>query len=189
MKECSEAAIGEFSVDWIYVVSGYSKLHIYRSYSPQDIERAFAHDVANCDIEITAYCDGSGTKGDSPAGIGAVIYRPWAQPELIAQNIHLGTNNRAELCAVWAALRAVPCVDQKILVKTDSEYTIGALTKDWIRNANIDLIGNIRLDLAERPGVRFEHVDGHSGAEGNEIADRLANIGRKLITTVSPYEG
>ncbi len=158
---------------------------VYKSFGPSEIESAFGGLLGE---EITAYCDGSGTTGDKPAGIGCVIYRPDEAPLMYAENIGKGTNNRAELCAVWRALRATPDCTQRMLVKTDSEYTIGALTKDWARNVNAELITNIRTDLDFRRGnVRFEHVDGHAGHEGNETADRLAYIGRKLVTKVSEY--
>lgn len=178
--------LGEFEGDHIFVIPGHQVV-LYRSFSPADVWHAF-EDYRE-DAEVVAYCDGSGNTGDKAAGIGVVVYRPWARPELIAENIHLGTNNRAELCAAWRALRATPWLKQRLLIKTDSQYTIGALTKDWARNANAGLIANIRCDLVMRPNVSFEHVDGHAGHEGNEIADQLANIGRKLVTTITSYEG
>lgn len=194
MAACdNEDIAGHFLTDFIFVIVGDRtcagmNLHLYRSYSPKDVEHAFAGSVLTYDQEVEVFADGSGTTFDKPAGIGVLVRRPWANPELIAENIGCGTNNRAELCAVWRGLRAIPHTAQSVVIKTDSEYTIGALTKDWARNANAQLIGNIRADLACRPNVRFEHVDGHSGHEGNEIADKLAGIGRKLVTQVSQYE-
>ena len=187
---CGETG-GDFVADWAFATNpdpscGLVSRHlIYSSFTPQDIDLAFgpARD------EVVAFCDGSGNKNDGPAGIGVVVYRPWTRAELIAENIGLGTNNRAELCAVWRALRAVPNTSQKLLIRTDSEYSIGSLTKEWARNFNASLIENIRIDLAQRPNVRFLHVDGHSGIEGNETADRLAGMGRKIVTLVTPYEG
>ena len=126
---------------------------------------------------------------------GAVIYLPDTSPLLIAQNIGLGTNNRAELCAIWAILRANPWCRTELKIYSDSEYAIGSVSKDWTPKANVELIQNIRLDLKIREQVNdeslvsFEHVDGHNGVEGNEIADKLANIGRKIVKTVTLYEG
>jgi ribonuclease HI len=163
---------------------------VYKSFTASETVAAFDSVTSS---ENTAYCDGSGhgTKEKlHPAGIGVVVYSPGEAPRLFAQNIGLGTNNRAELAAAWCALRATPDTSQKLLILTDSEYTIGALTMTWARNVNAGLIGNVRLDLAQRGNnVRFEHVKGHAGHEGNEVADKLANIGRKIVTTVSIYEG
>lgn len=169
--------------DWAFLLR--DKVLFYRSWDLRSF--LYAEDVGP---RATAYCDGSGTTGEKPAGIGVAIYQPERATVLIAENIGPGTNNRAELCAIWRALRAFPQVRQPILIRSDSEYAIGALTQDWARNANVRLIENIRQDLALRGGaVEFEHVKGHAGHEGNEVADQLANIGRKLVTRVSEYEG
>lgn len=184
---------GNYWVRWLgganraFVVcdQDYDLCVIYRNISPTDLATAFADSGPHL-----AYADGSGSTGDKPAGVGVVLYSDGytGHQRIFAQNIGLGTNNRAELCAVWCALRAVPRLASSILIRTDSEYAIGALTKDWARNANVDLIEAIRTDLDLRREVRLEHVDGHSGHEGNEVADQLANIGRKLVTAVTDYE-
>jgi ribonuclease HI len=193
IMRCGEKG-GDFIADWAFVTEPdpscglMSKRIIYRSYTPADVENSFLQ-APDTEIEVTAFADGSGNTFDKPAGIGVVIYRPWAQTEFVAEHIGLGTNNRAELCAIWRGLRAVPDTAQALLIKSDSQYAIGALTKEWMRNKNAELIENIRKDLGLRLAVRFEHVDGHSGHEGNEVADRLAKIGCKLVTKVSLYEG
>lgn len=185
MLRASGLRVFEFIAPWGLNIEG--SLLIYRSYNLIEIQAAFDSVTGG---EFIAYCDGSGTTGDKPAGIGCYINRVVDKPLFFAENIGPGTNNRAELCAIWRALRTFPDVSQKLLIRTDSEYAIGSLTKDWARNKNEELITNIRLDLGHRRGnVRFEHVDGHSGVEGNEVADKLAAIGRKIITTVSVYEG
>lgn len=157
---------------------------VYRGATERQIAQTFSDELSG---PAVAYTDGSGTTKVKPAGIGVVLYRPDDAPQLIAENIGPGTNNRAELCAIWRALRAVPAIDHPIHIYSDSEYAIGALTQDWQRNHNAKLIECIRRDLALREGVRIEHVDGHDGNEGNEVADRLASIGRKLITEVTEY--
>jgi ribonuclease HI len=169
-------------------------LLLYRSYTPDDVERAIQPPVDQRK-DVVIFTDGSGTKEDKPAGIGVVVYRPWGQPEYIAQNIGLGTNNRAELAAIWRGLQAVPDTCQKILIRSDSEYAMGMVETNRNRaNVNIPLIEAIRLDLAQRRDacdeslVTFQHVNGHAGVLGNEIADRLAGIGRKLITDVTKFE-
>lgn len=161
---------------------------IYGSYTPSEVERAF--DMPG-DGRIEAYADGSGTTMDKPAGIGVVVYRPGYRPELIAENIGPGTNNRAELLAIWRAMRACPDVMAPLLICSDSEYAIGSCTKDWAPMANAQLIRAMRYDLMLRSTVRqveFKHVPGHRNVEGNEIADKLANIGRKIVTIPTVYQ-
>lgn len=134
---------------------------------------------------VIAYTDGSGTTAGKTAGIGVVIYEKGQPPLYIAENIGKGTNNVAELRAIWRVLKQFPDKSQPITIYSDSEYAIGSLTLDWSPQANRELIEQIRADLESRTNVKLIHVDGHSGHEGNEIADALANIGRKLVKKVS----
>lgn len=178
----------EFHSPFAFLVGG---ALIYKDMLPEDIMPSldgYALTVG----EATAYTDGSGTTAKKSAGVGVALYLPKRRPIFIAQNIGLGSNNRAELCAIWAALRAVPYVHSKILIRSDSEYAIGALTQDWTRNHHGALIEQIRRDIDlrktdYRANVRFEHIEGHAGHEGNEIADQLSKIGRKLVTTITEY--
>ena len=172
------------SLSWGFVVD--KKVAIYKTYTPLQIKHALEAQVTPL---VQAYTDGSGTSAPRLAGIGVVVYRPNLRPELIAENIGPGSNNQAELTGIWRALRAVPVLEQPIVILTDSEYAIGSCIHNWCPKANQQLIANIREDLSHRPNVRIEHVPGHKNIEGNEIADRLATVGRKLITQVTLYEG
>jgi ribonuclease HI len=160
---------------------------IYKGATERQIARTLDRMCYDCDDDlVNAYTDGSGTTKEKPAGIGVVLYW-YGGSEFIAENIGNGTNNRAELCAIWRALRAVPDIHQPIKIHSDSEYAIGALTQNWQRNKNAKLIECIRRDIGLRDYVEFRHVDGHEGHEGNEVADRLAAVGRKLVTQVTEY--
>jgi ribonuclease HI len=202
MKDAAAGAARWITADrrWAIVVEHETDLLVYRSYTPTDVELVFmppTWDLTKPESRVVAYTDGSGTTAKKAAGIGVALYRQDAAPEYVAENIGEGTNNRAELCAIWRALRAVPDTGRDVDIYSDSEYAIGALTQDWARNVNAELIENIRIDLTlrqrQRSGghkpVRFFHVDGHAGNEGNEVADKLANIGRKLVKKISLYEG
>lgn len=133
------------------------------------------------------YTDGSGTTAKKTAGIGVYVENE-GQTRFIAENIGLGTNNVAELCAVWRALREFPYTDKELLIKSDSEYAIGIITNPtWLAQVNTDLVQRIREDYGLRKNVRLEHVDGHKGIAGNEIADGLSKIGRKYVSTTTRY--
>jgi ribonuclease HI len=138
---------------------------------------------------VIAYTDGSGTVSNKTAGIGVVIYEKGKPPLFIAENIGNGTNNRAELAAIYRALKQFPEPDRRIQIYSDSEYAIGSVTLTWAPQVNQELIQCIRVDLAQRHEhyVQLIHVDGHSGIAGNEIADSLAKIGRKFIKDVTKY--
>jgi ribonuclease HI len=98
------------------------------------------------------------------------------------------TNNRMELIAVIEALNALKR-PSKVVLHTDSQYVMKGIT-EWLRGwkargwktaakepvKNVDLWK--RLDEAVQPHeVEWVWVRGHSGHNGNERADALANKG------------
>lgn len=102
------------------------------------------------------------------------------------------TNNIAELTAIYQALLYVKDLDEKIIIRSDSEYAILSLTqylKKWKLNgyktANNQPIKNkaliLSIDALLTTNIKFEHVRAHQGEQYNERADYLANLGRKLI--------
>ena len=85
-------------------------------------------------------------------------------------------------------MREFSTLTHDLLIKSDSEYAIGILSNPkWLAQANDELVRRIREDLSFRRNVKFEHVDGHKGIPGNEIADSLAKVGRKYVQVVSRY--
>lgn len=138
---------------------------------------------------LIAYTDGSGTRAHLPSGAGVVIYDGDAPILEASRHLGLGTNNHAELSAVRVALAITDAPEHRarpLIVRSDSEYTIGALTSRWEPRegaANARLIAIIRKALRTR-AVTFEHVKGHAGIEGNERADKLAGLAR--LRTQSP---
>jgi ribonuclease HI len=98
------------------------------------------------------------------------------------------TNNRMELTAAIEALNALRG-SRDVLLHTDSKYVMHGIT-EWMANwkkrgwktssrqpvKNQDLW--IALDEAiSRHRVKWNWVKGHSGNQGNEDADALANRG------------
>ncbi len=98
------------------------------------------------------------------------------------------TNNRMEMMAVIEALTALTrsC---DVVIHTDSTYVMKGIT-EWIHSwkakgwktaarepvKNVDLWK--RLDeLAAGHRIKWVWVKGHSGHDGNERADKLANKG------------
>ena len=98
------------------------------------------------------------------------------------------TNNRMELTAVIEALGALKRPSHVIL-HTDSQYVMKGIT-EWIRGwkvkgwktaarepvKNADLWRTLDEAVA-RHEIRWVWVKGHSGHNGNERADALANKG------------
>jgi ribonuclease HI len=98
------------------------------------------------------------------------------------------TNNRMELTAAIEGLRALKRRSDVVLY-TDSKYVMDGITSwlpNWKRRGwktaarkpvkNQDLWQALDAET-ERHEIRWVWVKGHSGDDGNEEADRLANLG------------
>ncbi|KAF8433511.1 ribonuclease H-like domain-containing protein [Boletus edulis BED1] len=154
---------------------------------------ATPEDEKDCDI---VYCDGA-CKGNGQPGSVAGIGVWWGHgdPRNISERCPGGqTNNRAELIAIVRILETTPRLKRRLLIKTDSKYSIQCVTSwifNWMRNGflaadgkpvkNRALIRYLAALLHVRrktsQTVEFKHVRGHVGIEGNEAADQLANLG------------
>jgi ribonuclease HI len=122
----------------------------------------------------TVYADGACSGNPGPAGLGIVLIAPDGKTRLEGYE-YLGsaTNNVAELTAILRAAEIVPA-DAPFVLHTDSQYSIGVLTKGWKAKANQDLIASVKSALASRRGWRIVYVPGHAGVPLNERADELA---------------
>jgi ribonuclease HI len=157
-------------------------------------------DLALSTVDYTiVYTDGSccGGKGNGKegcvAGIGAWFgygdARNFGEPFTLDNP----TNQRAEIMAVLKVLQSRVSDDENVRIFTDSMYVInscidwriGWSKKNWQTSkgpvANLDLFSGLFNLLDSRTGgVRFEHVRGHKGIEGNENADKLAVMGSTI---------
>ncbi|CAK7903220.1 ribonuclease H1 [[Candida] anglica] len=158
------------------------------------------------DIYIDGASRGNGKTQTPNAGYGLYYGENDSRNVAVAMDQVRGgnvtaTNQRAELAAARHALQNIhdEPKDTKYTIKTDSQYTKEATTnwsKNWENNgwktsnntdvANRDIIeDNVKLCKSinqdyEKKGwgsLQFEHVRGHQGNHGNEMADALANKG------------
>ncbi len=137
---------------------------------------------------IIAYTDG-GCRGN-PGGVGAwafVLVDPRTRVALERAGGEVSTtNNRMEIRGAIEALSALSRAGQAIQIRSDSKYLIncaikwmpGWKRKGWSRGKeplkNLDLLK--RLDeLLAKHHVSWQWVAGHSGHQGNEHVDQLAN--------------
>ncbi len=139
------------------------------------------------------YTDGACRGNPGPGGWGAVLKSKGHSRTLNGYDPQT-TNNRMELTAVIEGMRALkrPC---EVEVVTDSKYVMQGINDwmdNWKRNGwktaarkpvkNIDLWQQLDAEL-QRHKISWRWVRGHSGDEGNELADELANM---AIDAASP---
>ena len=139
----------------------------------------------NNHLEI--YTDGACRGNPGPGGWGAVLLFNGTRKELFGGELET-TNNRMELTAAIEALSNLTRSCELILY-TDSQYVRKGIT-EWIDNwkkrgwktaakkpvKNADLWKVLDQEVAKHK-VKWVWVKGHSGNEGNELADELANRG------------
>jgi ribonuclease HI len=121
-----------------------------------------------------AYTDGACSGNPGPAGSGMVVIQPGGRIDEGFEFLGTSTNNVAELTGILRALEAIPAEAPSIVIHTDSQYSIGVLTKGWKAKVNQALIATTKALLAKRPQARLVYVKGHAGIPMNERADELA---------------
>ena len=143
------------------------------------------------------YTDGACIGNPGPGGWATVIYLSDGSTTEIGDREGQTTNNRMELQAVITALKilATSGQNQPITLYTDSEYVIKGITswlegwkkKGW-KNSQRKAVANQDLwqllDRLNTDQVKWQHVRGHSGNEGNERCDQIANA---FARGASPY--
>lgn len=136
---------------------------------------------------VEIYTDGACRGNPGPGGWGVLMR--W---EGVEKTLHGGeqetTNNRMELMAAIQALETLsrPC---SVDLTTDSQYVRKGIT-EWMdawkrrgwKTASRQPVKNRdlweRLDaLSQRHEIRWHWVRGHTGHDGNERVDDLANQG------------
>jgi ribonuclease HI len=120
--------------------------------------------------QVFLFVDGACKGNPGPGGYAAVLVCNGREKEIVGGESRT-TNNRMELMAVIAGLRALkrPC---EVTVVTDSRYVLVILTGGQAK-ANFDLVLEARR-LAGRHTVTVQQVAGHSDHPMNERCDRLA---------------
>jgi ribonuclease HI len=134
---------------------------------------------------VKIYTDGGCRGNPGPGGYAAVLLINGHRKE-ISGGYRLTTNNRMELMAAIAGLKALkrPC---KVTLYSDSQYLVNAINKGWLTNwikrnwiksdkaevKNIDLWQQLS-ELCRKHEITFIWIKGHDGNIENERCDRLA---------------
>ena len=156
-----------------------------------DSERAATHTAHQFDVSI--YCDGACEPNPGNAGSGIVVYRAGKLAELWYGLYNpMGTNNTAELNALYHALRMAEAeikAGNTVEVCSDSAYSINCIRswapswekKGWKKPGgeikNLEIIQDCYAIYRRiEKKLKLTHVAAHVGTEGNELADRMAML-------------
>lgn len=160
------------------------KANVYKNIENTPTKSTNLYDI----LEI--YCDGACSGNPGFAGSGIAIYQDNKNPTLLYGDfVELGTNNIAELNALYKALQIADESSNKNIISifTDSKYAIDCISTwaySWKKNGwskkggeikNLDLIIKSHTLFEKiKSKIKLEYVKGHSGIIGNELADRMA---------------
>lgn len=135
--------------------------------------------------QVVMYTDGACRGNPGPGGWGVVLNYQDNRKTLRGYAAET-TNNRMELTAVIEGLRALNRSCQ-VEINTDSKYVMQGINEwiaNWKRNGwktaarkpvkNFDLWQQLDEEVAGH-NIDWKWVKSHSGIEGNELADQLAN--------------
>lgn len=135
---------------------------------------------------IVIYSDGACSGNPGPGGWGAVLLCGEHRKEISGGEFQT-TNQRMELMAVVAALKALKVTEREVSVHSDSAYLVNAFAHKWLdrwqtngwKNSKKEAVANQDLwrELLELTGknrVTMKKVKGHAGDEHNERCDQLA---------------
>ncbi len=132
--------------------------------------------------ELIIYTDGASRGNPGPGGYGAILQYGGKSRELSA-GYRRTTNNRMELMAVIASLKALTREGLTITIYSDSQYVVKAVEQGWLKNwlatdfkggkKNKDLWTEF-AELAAKHRIKFKWVRGHADNKFNNRCDELA---------------
>lgn len=180
------------------IIKNYQLLADFHKKSREKTEEPKEEKIVATDT-LTIYCDGACKGNPGKSGSGLAIYHGKRTPTLLYGEYEgRGTNNTAELNALYKALLiALESEPSTVTICCDSKYSIDCITnwaygwkkKGWtkksgeIKNLEIIKLAHELYDGIQHR-VTINHVKGHAGVEGNELADRMA-----VYAIVSKSEG
>lgn len=141
-------------------------------------------------INYQVFTDGS-CRANGNGGIGVVWLKNGKKVFEYSKGYKSVTNNIMELTAIYIALKSIVKDINSLEIISDSEYSIGVITKPWKPKKNIQLIDKIKKQLIEtqklvKEPIKWTHVKGHQKQGDinmifNNRADSLAQFASQNI--------
>lgn len=134
-------------------------------------------------INYIIFTDGSCRK-TKIGGIGIIWVKNGEKIFEYSKRYENVTNNQMELIAIYVALKSIKKEIDSLEIVSDSEYSIGVLTKPWNPKKNIELITKIKNQIVEtqklvKSPIKWTHTKGHQSDDSfytkfNNRCDTLA---------------
>ena len=123
-------------------------------------------------INYCIYTDGS-CRANGNGGIGIVWLKNGEKVYEYSKGFKNITNNIAELTAILYSLKSIRNNIDSLEIISDSEYSIGVITKPWKPKKNIELIAKIKKQLVEtqelvKEPITFRHTRGHQRIDSED---------------------
>ena len=145
----------------------------------------------NGNINYKIFVDGSYRSSTKSMGIGIIWIKNNLKVFEYSKGFRGGSNNIAELLAIGKALASIKKPIDSLEIISDSEYSIGIITKPWKPKKNIQLIDKIKKQLIEtqklvKEPIKWTHVKGHQkqgdiNMVWNNYADKLCTNASSMI--------
>lgn len=132
-------------------------------------------DMKDNSEEYEIYTDGGYSRKNNLGGYAFIILQNNNIIKKGGSGVFGETNNRCELNAIISAVSELPYKSSAIIF-TDSQYCIGALSKNWKLTKNLDLVAGYHIIVdTKKLRIRFKWVKGHNGNQWNEECDKMCN--------------
>lgn len=132
--------------------------------------------------KVVIYTDGSSRGNPGPGGYGVILMFGRHKKEL-SQGFRHTTNNRMELMAAIAGLKALTKKSIPVVIYSDSQYVVNAIQKGWLKTwlktnfkggkKNSDL-WKLYNEVALGFNIEMVWVKGHAENPYNNRCDELA---------------
>lgn len=132
--------------------------------------------------KIIIYTDGSSRGNPGPGGYGTILMYGNHKKEL-SKGFRLTTNNRMELMAVIAGLESLKKNDLPVLIYSDSQYVVKAISEGWLNKwVKTNFAGGKKnkdlwleyYRLSKQFSIKIHWVKGHAENPFNNRCDELA---------------